>query len=97
MDHTLVAHSGHSKECKVRIVVEMEKDETKHRVRTLYAADGIDQGEVSSKDHDEGKAGKGGTPEKARAKSNQLRRAHVRPSSSSTVATRGTTKKHGDE
>ena len=42
----------------------MEKDENKGRVRTRYAADGIDQGEVISKDHDEGKAGKGGPPEK---------------------------------
>ena len=42
----------------------MEKDENKHRVPKWHVAMGIDEGEVRVKDHDEGKAGKGGTPEK---------------------------------
>ena len=60
-------------------MVEREQDENKHRVRKWYVAKGIDQREVSLRGRDEGKAGKGGTPEKTRAKSNQLRRAFVRP------------------
>ena len=43
-------------------MVEMEKDENKHRVRKWYDAKVIDEGEVSFKDHDEGRAGEGGTP-----------------------------------
>ena len=55
--------SGHSKECKIRIMVERAQDENKHCVRKWYVAKGIDQREHSFKSH-EGKAGKGGTPEK---------------------------------
>ena len=54
--------SGHSKECQIRIMVEGEQDENKHRVRKWYVAMGIDQREVSLRGRDEGKAGKGGTP-----------------------------------
>ena len=49
---------------KIRIVAEMEKDKNKHRVRKLYAAKGIAEGEVSFKGHDEGRTSEGGTPGK---------------------------------
>ena len=42
----------------------MEKDENSHRVGKWCVTKGIDEREVSFKDHDEGWAGKGGTPEK---------------------------------
>ena len=41
--------SGHSKECKVRIMVEVEKDENKHRVSYVVCSKGIDEGEVFEK------------------------------------------------
>ena len=40
---------GHMKEGKIRILVEMERDENKRRVRMWYVAKSIDEGEVSSK------------------------------------------------
>ena len=55
---------GHMKEGKIRILVEMEKDENNNRVRMRYVARSIDEGEVRLKGDDEGKAGEGGTPEK---------------------------------
>ena len=51
---------------------------------------------VSFEDHDEGKVGKGGTPEKQepRATSSDV---HPSDPSSSNMAMRGSMKRHGDE
>ena len=57
----VASQPGHGKECKIRIVVEMEN---KHPAREWYVAKGIDEGEVSFKDHDEERASEGGTPGK---------------------------------
>ena len=46
----------HSEKCKIRMMVEMENDENTHRVRKWSVEKGIDEGEVSFKHHDEGKA-----------------------------------------
>ena len=53
----VASQSGHSRECKIRIMVEMEN---KHRAREWYVAKGIDEGAVSFKDHDEERASEGG-------------------------------------
>ena len=55
---------GHSKECKVRIMVEMKKGEKSHRTRKWYVSIGSDEGEFSFKDHDAERAREGGTPGK---------------------------------
>ena len=47
---------AHSEECKIRMMVEMEKDENKHRVRQWSVEKGIDEREVSFKHHDKGMA-----------------------------------------
>ena len=47
---------AHNEECKIRMMVEMEKDENTHRVRKWSVAKGIDEGEVSFKHHDKGMA-----------------------------------------
>ena len=47
---------AHNEECKIRMMVEMEKDENKHRVRKWSVAKGIDDTEVSFKHHDKGMA-----------------------------------------
>ena len=63
--------TGHSKECKIMVMVEMDKDENEHR---------IDEGKVSFNYHDEEKSDEGVTPEKARPKSNLFRRrSHPAP------------------
>ena len=110
MDHTLVARdastslvksrlkSGRIKEGRIRILVGMEKDENKHRVRTWYVEKSIDEGEVSLKDDDEGKASKGGTPEKQEPRVTSSEDVHMSdPLSSSNIAMRGTAKRHDDE
>ena len=56
----VASHPGHGKECKIRIMVETEN---KHRAHEWYVAKGIDDGEVSFKDHDEERASEGGTQE----------------------------------
>jgi hypothetical protein len=53
----VTTQSGHNKECKSRIMVEMEKDkEDKHRVRRWYVAKGIEESDDTTKtnkaDHD---------------------------------------------
>ena len=58
---------AHNEECKIRMMVEMEKDENKHRVRKWSVAKGIDERDVSFKHHDEGKEGKRGNAGKTRA------------------------------
>ena len=45
-------------------MIEIGKHENQHRVRKRYVAKGIDEGKVSFKDHDEGRANEGGTPGK---------------------------------
>ena len=60
----VATHSGHRKGCKIRILVEMEKHKNKHHVHKWYVARGIDEEEVSFKDHDEGMTVAGGTPQK---------------------------------
>ena len=73
----VATRSGHSKECEIRIMVEMEKDETKHRGRKWYVAKGIDERKVSFKDYHEGRASEGNA-RKARVNRKPFRRrAHV--------------------
>ena len=61
----VATQSGHNRECIIRIMVEMEKDDN---IYVAFASDiyqwRIEKKEVVFKDHDEGKAGKEGTPEK---------------------------------
>ena len=45
-------------------MLEIGKHENQHRVRKRYVAKGIDEGKVSFKDHDEGRASERGTPGK---------------------------------
>ena len=52
----------HSKECKIRIMV--EKTRTSNAVASGMQQRASMKGEVSFKDHDEGTASEGGTPEK---------------------------------
>ena len=92
--------SGHSEECKIRIMVEMKNDENGHRVRKWYVPKGIDEGEVSFKDHVEGTAGEGGTPEKQEPRvtgSEDVHLSDASGSSSSNMALRGTAKRHDNE
>ena len=77
----------------IRIMVEMEKDENKHRARKWYVAKGIDKSEVSFIDHDEDWRAKEERQKKQepRATSSDV---HVSDptSSSSNMAMRRTTK-----
>ena len=76
----VASQSGHSKECKIRIMVEMEN---KHRAREWYVAKGIDEGEVSFKDHDEERASEGGTPGKQESRATRQEDVRVSDASSS--------------
>ena len=89
---------AHSKECKIRIVVAMEKDENKHRVRKWYAAKGIDEGASASKIMmKESQAKRGGTSGKHEPRATSSDVHMTGPSSSSNMAMRRTTKRHDDE
>ena len=78
-------------------MAEMEKDKNKHCVRKWYVAKGIDDKEVSFKDHDEGKTGKRGTPGKQEPRATSSDVPVSDPSNSSNMAMRGTMKRHDDE
>ena len=67
------AQCGHIKDCKIRIMEEMEQDENKHCVRKWYAAKGINVSEVRFKDHDEGKGRRRRNARRAIMKDSQLR------------------------
>ena len=82
-------------------MVEMEKDQNKHRVRNWYVAKGIDEGEVRFKDHDEERAIEGRTPGNPESRATRPEDVHMSdPSSSgssSNMALRVTSKRDDNE
>ena len=59
------------------------RDGNKHRAHEWYVAKGIDEGEVSFKDHDEERASEGGTPGKQELRATRQEDVRVSDASSS--------------
>ena len=66
-----------TKICKIRIMLEMEKDENKHRARKWYVARGVDEGKVSLKEYDNGKTGGEGTPQEKESRATSSGDVHM--------------------
>ena len=59
MTGEVATQPSHNEDCNIRIMVESEKNENKHRARKWHVAKGVDEEEVSFKDHDEGNTQRG--------------------------------------
>ena len=90
----------HSKENKIRMMAEMEKDENKNRVGTWYAAKGIDEGRSVSKILMKEEQAQEERHEKQASRATSSEDAHTSISPVAAAATwqlRGTSKRHDDE